>query len=329
LSKRRLIVREESWDIGGSFSITRARKWAAEVLMVEIHEDGVRGRGEGVPYRRLGEKLETVIGQVESLRKRVVDGGLTRAQLQHELGPGAARSALDCALWDLEAKRKQVPVWQLAGLPEPKPLVTAFTIALDKPAAMAAVTAENANRALLKLNLGGPDDIARIRAVRAEAPDAEIIVDANESWTPVLYAEYAAELGRLNVRLIEQPLPAGQDAALDTVGRVVPVCADESVHDSQDLPAIAKRYDYINIKLDKTGGLTEAIRMVQYAQERGIAVMIGCMISTTLIMAPAFLLGAYAAVLDLDAPLLLSHDRTPSISYADGVMYPPPAELWG
>lgn len=325
---RRLIVREESWDIGGSFSITRARKWAAEVLMVEIHQDGIRGRGEGVPYRRLGEKLESVGAQIEGMRKQI-EGGMTRAQLQSELGPGAARNALDCALWDLEAKRRQVPVWQLAGLPEPKPLVTAYTIALDKPAAMAAVAAEHARRPLLKLNLGGPDDLARIRAVRAEAPEAELIVDANESWTPVMYAEYAAELARLSVRLVEQPLPVGQDAALDTVGRVVPVCADESVHDTKDLSTIGRRYDYVNIKLDKTGGLTEAIRMVQYAQERGIAVMMGCMIGTSLGMAPAFLLGAYATVVDLDAPLLLSHDRTPSINYADGVMYPPAPELWG
>ena len=325
---RRLIVREESWDIGGSFSITRARKWAAEVMMVEIHQDGIRGRGEGVPYSRLGEKLESVGAKIEGMRKQI-EGGMTRAQLQAELGPGGARNALDCALWDLEAKRRQVPVWQLAGLPEPKPLVTAYTIALDKPAAMAAVAAEHAGRPLLKLNLGGPDDLARIRAVRAEAPEAELIVDANESWTPVMYAEYAAELARLSVRLVEQPVPVGQDAALDTVGRVVPVCADESVHDTQDLSTIGRRYDYINIKLDKTGRLTEAIRMVQYAQEQGIAVMMGCMIGTSLGMAPAFLLGAYATVVDLDAPLLLSHDRTPSINYADGVMYPPTPELWG
>ncbi len=326
---RRLIVREESWDIGGGFSITRARKWAAEVLMVEIHQDGVRGRGEGVPYRRHGEKLDTVAKQIESLRKQIERGDMTRTQLLQALGPGAARSALDCALWDLEAKRRKTPVWQLAGLPEPRPLVTAFTIGLDKPAAMAAVAAENKDRPLLKLNLGGPDDLARVRAVRAVCPDAEIIVDANESWTPVAYAEYAGELGRLRVRLVEQPLPAGQDEALDTVGRVVPLCADESVHDIQDLAAAARRYDFVNIKLDKTGGLTEAIRMVEYAQERGVAVMISGMIGTSLGMAPAFLLAAYAQVVDLDGPLLLTKDRVPGIKYENGVMHPPPPELWG
>ena len=254
---------------------------------------------------------------------------MTRTQLLQALGPGAARSALDCALWDLEAKLRKTPVWQLAGLPEPRPLVTAFTIGLDKPAAMAAVAAENKDRPLLKLNLGGPDDLARVRAVRAVCPDAEIIVDANESWTPVAYAEYAGELGRLRVRLVEQPLPAGQDEALDTVGRVVPLCADESVHDIQDLAAAARRYDFVNIKLDKTGGLTEAIRMVEYAQERGVAVMISGMIGTSLGMAPAFLLAAYAQVVDLDGPLLLTKDRVPGIKYENGVMPPPPPELWG
>ena len=327
--KRRLIVREESWDVGGGFSITRSRKWAVQTLMVEIHQDGLRGRGEGVPYRRLGETSESVAAQIEGLRDDIEEGTLTRARLQTTLGAGAARNALDCALWDLEAKRRQIPVWQLAGLPEPKPATTAFSVNLDKPAAMAAVAAENSNRSLLKLNLGGPDDLARVRAVRAVAPDSEIIVDANESWTPVMYAEYSGELARLGVRLVEQPLPAGQDAALDTVGRAVPLCADESVHDSQDLPATARRYEYVNIKLDKAGGLTEAIRMVQFAQDRGIGIMVGCMIGTSLGMAPAFLLPAFASVVDLESPLQLTSDRVPAITYTDGLMHPPPPELWG
>lgn len=326
---RRLIVREESWDVGGGFSISRSRKWAVQTLMVEIHQDGRRGRGEGVPYRRLGETLESVAAQIEGLRTDVESGTLTRQRLQGTLGAGAARNALDCALWDLEAKRRQVPVWQLAGLPEPCPAPTAFSIPLDKPAAMASVAAENRGRSLLKLNLGGPDDVARVRAVRAVAPDCEIIVDANEGWTPVMYAEYAAELARLRVRLVEQPVPAGQDAALDAVGRAVPLCADESVHDTQDMPAIARRYEYVNIKLDKAGGLTEAIRMVQFAQDRGIGIVIGSMVGTSLGMAPAFLLAPYASVIDLDAPQSLTADRTPAITYTDGLMQPPPAELWG
>ena len=197
---RRLIDREESLDIGGGFSITRASKRGAEVLMVEIHPDGVRCRGEGLPYHRLGETLDTVAAQIKSLRKQIKSGSLTRAQLQTALRPGAARSALDCALWDIEAKRRMVPVWQLACLPEPKPLVTAFTIGLDKPAAMTAMAAENTHRALLKLSLGEQDDLARVRAVRAARPDAELIVDANDSWTPVAYAEYARELSQLRIR---------------------------------------------------------------------------------------------------------------------------------
>jgi L-alanine-DL-glutamate epimerase-like enolase superfamily enzyme len=329
LTKRRLIVREESWDVGGGFSITRSRKWAVQTLMVEIHQDGLRGRGEGVPYRRLGETLESVAAQIEGLRDDVENGGLTRQRLQAILGAGAARNALDCAFWDLESKRRQTPVWQLAGLPEPRPVPTAFSIPLDKPAAMASVAADNHSRPLIKLNLGGPDDVARVRAVRAVAPDSEIIVDANEAWTPVMYAEYAGELSRLRVRLVEQPVPAGQDAALDAVGRAVPLCADESVHDTQDLAAVARRYEYVNIKLDKAGGLTEAIRMVQFAQDRGIGIMLGCMIGTSLGMAPAFLLAPYASVVDLDAPQSLSSDRVPPITYTDGVMQPPAPELWG
>ncbi len=328
--KRRLIVREEMWDIGGGFSMSRTRRWAAEVIMVEVHEDGRRGRGEAVPQRRMGERPETVAKQLFKIRKQIETGELTRAKLSAVLPAGAARNALDCALWDLEAKAKGVPVWQLAGLPEPKPLVSAFTIQLDKPAAMAAIAAENRSRPVLKLNLGGPDDLARVRAVRASAPDAQIIVDANEAWTPVMYGEYAIELGQLGVRLLEQPLPADQDAALEGLGRAVPLCADESVREARDIAGATRRYDCINIKLDKAGGLTEAIRMVQMARERGIGVMIGCMAGTSLGMAPAFLLGAYAQVVDLDGPLQLANDRKPSITYDEhGLMNPPPPELWG
>ena len=328
--RRRLIVREETWDIGGGFRMTRARKWAAEILMVEIHEEGARGRGEGVPNRRRGEQLESVARQIEGLRADIESGALTRARLLTALAPGAARNAVDCALWDLEAKRKGVRAWALAGLPPPKPLTTAFTIAIDKPAAMAMVAADNRSRPLLKLKLGGPDDIARVRAVRAAAPEAQIIVDANEAWTPVSYSEYSAELARMGVRLVEQPLPAGQDGALDTLGRGVPICADESIHDTKDLPAVARRYDYINIKLDKTGGLTEAIRLAKAAHDRGVAIVLGCSIGTSLGMAPAFLLGSFAAIVDLDGPLLLAKDRVPGLEYGEGsVIQPPSPELWG
>ena len=326
---RRLIVREEIWDIGGGFSISRSRKWAAEVLMVEIHEGGLRGRGEGVPNRRQGEQLGAVAAQIAKVRDLVESGSLNRAGLQSLLPPGAARNALDCALWDLESKLKDIPVWTLAGLPEPKALTTAFTINLDKPAAMAAVARENRHRPLLKLKLGGPDDLERVRQVRVAAPDAELIVDANEAWTPVTYSEQASELARMGVKLLEQPLPAGQDAALASLGRAVPLCADESLHDSSDLGAVAQLYDFVNIKLDKAGGLTEAIQIANAARERGISIMIGCMVGTSLGMAPAFLLGSYARIVDLDGPLLLAEDRPDGIQYDGGTMQPPPPELWG
>ena len=326
---RRLIVREEIWDIGGGFSISRSRKWAAEVLMVEIHEGGLRGRGEGVPNRRQGEQLGAVAAQIAKVRDLVESGSLNRAGLQSLLPPGGARNALDCALWDLESKLKDIPVWTLAGLPEPKALTTAFTINLDKPAAMAAVARENRHRPLLKLKLGGPDDLERVRQVRVAAPDAELIVDANEAWTPVTYSEHASELARMGVKLLEQPLPAGQDAALASLGRAVPLCADESLHDSSDLGAVAQLYDFVNIKLDKAGGLTEAIQIANAARERGISIMIGCMVGTSLGMAPAFLLGSYARIVDLDGPLLLAEDRPDGIQYDGGTMQPPPPELWG
>ena len=326
---RRLIVREEIWDIGGGFSISRSRKWAAEVLMVEIHEGGLRGRGEGVPNRRQGEQLGAVAAQIAKVRDLVESGSLNRAGLQSLLPPGGARNALDCALWDLESKLKDIPVWTLAGLPEPKALTTAFTINLDKPASMAAVARENRHRPLLKLKLGGPDDLERVRQVRVAAPDAELIVDANEAWTPVTYSEHASELARMGVKLLEQPLPAGQDAALASLGRAVPLCADESLHDSSDLGAVAQLYDFVNIKLDKAGGLTEAIQIANAARERGISIMIGCMGGTSLGMAPAFLLGSYARIVDLDGPLLLAEDRPDGIQYDGGTMQPPPPELWG
>ena len=223
-----------------------------------------------------------------------------------------------------------MPVWKLAGLPEPRPVITAFTIPLDKPPVMAAMAEENKGRPLLKLKLGGPDDMERVRAVRSVAPDSEIIVDVNEAWTPVAYAEYGPELAGLGVRLLEQPLPAGQEAALDSAGRAVPVCADESVHDLSDLAAAADRYDYVNIKLDKAGGLTETLAMALAAQERGTGIQLGCMVGTSLGMAPAFFLAPYATIVDLDGPLLLTSDREPGIQYDDdGTMHPPPPELWG
>ena len=329
MSSRRVILREEVWAISGAFAISRGRRTAAKVVMIEIHENGARGRGECVPYRRYGETLEGTVAQLEELRPVIENGTLTRESLQHRLPPGATRNALDCALWDLEAKLADRPVWKLAGLPEPKPLLTAYTISLDEPQVMAEQAAENRSKSLLKLKLGGADDIARVRAVRDAVPEATIIVDANEAWTPVMYAEYGAELARLGVRLVEQPLPADSDHLLDGLGRSVPVCADESCHGVDTLGQVARRYDFINIKLDKTGGLTEALKLAAAAHQAGVGIMVGCMVGTSLGMAPAFFLAGLAQIVDLDGPLLLADDRVPGIDYQESQMQPPPPELWG
>ncbi len=329
MSGRRLVVREEDWPVEGIFRISRDSRRAAEVLVVEIHQDGRRGRGECVPYRRYGETREGAVRQIEALRAEIENGALGRPALQRRLGPGAARNALDCALWDLDAKLSGVPVWRLAGLPEPQPAVTAFTISLDRPEAMAEVARENAHRPLLKLKLGGDGDLRRVRAVREAAPDATLIVDANEAWTPPAFSRHGDELAGLGVALVEQPLPAGADGALDGLRRSVPVCADESVHDAATLAGVARRYDFVNVKLDKTGGLTEALRLVGAARSADIGVMLGCMVGTSLAMAPATLLAGAARFVDLDGPLLLAEDRDPGLRYAGSTVHPPPPELWG
>ena len=331
MSRRRLVVRREDWPIAGTFTISRGSKTTAEVVVAEIHQDGRRGRGECVPYRRYGETREGTVARIESLRAEIEDGVLDRPALQRRLGPGAARNALDCALWDLEAKLSGTPAWRLAGLAEPAPAVTAFTIGLDRPAAMAAAAGENRRRPLLKLKLGGGDgkDVLRVCAVREAAPDASLIVDANEAWTPPAFAGYAGELAALGVELIEQPLPAGADGALDGRDRAVPVCADESVHDVSTLAHVARLYDFVNVKLDKTGGLTEALRLTAAARSAGLGIMLGCMAGTSLGMAPAALLAPAARFVDLDGPLLLAKDRDPGLRYAGGAVHPPPPELWG
>ena len=329
MSQRRMIVREESWNIEGGFNISRGRKSVAEVITVEIHENGVLGRGECVPYRRYGETRESSAAEIERLRLPIENGAMDREALQTLMGPGAARNALDCALWDLEAKLTDTPVWKLAGLPEPRPFVTAFTIGLGSPKEMGTAAKKNADRPLLKLKLGGENDIARVRAVRENAPASTIIVDANEAWTPVMVSEYGGELAKLGVKLLEQPLPAGSDSVLDGLGRAVPVCADESFHDSGSVREVARRYDFINVKLDKTGGLTEAIKVVSVAKEIGVGIFVGCMLGTSLGMAPAALLAPLAAFVDLDGPLLLSKDRELGFEFDNSYMKPASRELWG
>jgi L-alanine-DL-glutamate epimerase-like enolase superfamily enzyme len=320
----RLTVTPESFPLARAFTISRGSRTEAKVLTVTVEDEGHIGRGECVPYARYGETLDSVTAQVAAL-----PAAFDRAALQTLLPPGAARNAVDCALWDLEAKQSGRRVWQLAGLPEPGPEVTAYTLSLDSPEAMRAQAAEHAARPLLKVKLGGDGDLARIEAVRAGAPHARIVVDANEGWTPDAYATLAPALVRLGVAMVEQPLPAGDDAALADMPRPLRVCADESCHDRASLPALAGRYDTVNIKLDKTGGLTEALALRDAARAAGFGVMVGCMVGSSLAMAPAVLVAQGAEVVDLDGPLLLARDRDHPLRYDHRGVHPPAPELWG
>lgn len=321
----RLTARVERWPIRGRFTISRGAKTEAEVVVVEIRADGACGRGECVPYPRYGETADAVVRVIGELDTE----GLTRARLQTLLPAGAARNAVDCALWDLEAKRLARPVWQLAGLKQPEPVLTAFTLSLDTPERMGAMARENALRPLLKLKLSGSGDLERVRAVRVNAPNAAFIVDANEAWSVEDYRFLAPELDRLGVSLIEQPFKAGEDLALAGLARPVPVCADESCHTSDDLARLVGAYDAVNIKLDKTGGLTEALALRQAAMAMGLKIMVGCMVATSLAMAPALLLAQGVDWVDLDGPLLLAEDRVPGLSYQGSTVFPPALTLWG
>lgn len=319
-----IAVTADVFKLAQVFTISRGSRTEAQVLTVRISEGGVTGWGECVPYARYGETLESVTAQIEGL-----PGAVTREGLYDLLPAGAARNAVDCALWDLEAKQAGKRVWELAGLAQPGPEITAYTLSLAAPAEMQAQAAKNAHRPLLKIKLGTPDDMPRLEAVRAGAPDATIIVDANEGWSAAVYEDLAPHLVRLGVALVEQPLPAGEDEALIGMARPVPVCADESAHDCASLPALKGKYDVVNIKLDKTGGLTEALRLRAAALAEGYDVMVGCMVGSSLAMAPATLVAQGASVVDLDGPLLLGEDRENALTFdADGV-HPPVAALWG
>lgn len=314
----------ESFRLAQVFTISRGSRTEARVVTASVRREGVTGRGESVPYARYGETAEGVAAAIAALPP-----GTTREGLQHLLPPGAARNAADCALWDWEAKRAGRRAWALAGLAAPGPVVTAFTISLGAPAAMEEDARRNAHRPLLKIKLGTPDDMPRLEAVRRGAPAARLIVDANEGWTPEVYADLAPHLLRAGVALVEQPLPAGADEALAGMARPLPVCADESCHDRASLPALAGRYDMVNLKLDKAGGLTEALALREAARARGLKVMVGCMVGTSLAMAPAVLLAQGAEVADLDGPLLLAEDRDRPLHYDAAGVHPPEAGLWG
>lgn len=318
----------ETWALRNAFVIARGSKTEARVVTVTITDGGATGRGECVPYARYGETVEGVVAVLERVR---ADMGCiaSRGALAAALPAGAARNALDCALWDLEAKRGRVSASVLAGLPSPGPLETCYTLSLDTPLAMAEAARAVADLKLLKLKLGGEGDDERLRAVRQARPDARLVADANEAWTVDMLQPFLAVAAEAGFELIEQPLPSASDEALADLAHDVAICADESAHTSSDIPRLARCYDAVNIKLDKAGGLTEALAMAQAARDAGLKIMVGSMVSTSLALAPAFLVAQGADWVDLDGPLLLAADRPHGFSIERGIIAPPAAALWG
>ncbi|KJZ19103.1 N-acetyl-D-Glu racemase DgcA [Loktanella sp. S4079] len=315
-------VTRDTFRLAQVFTISRGSRTQAEVLTVSVTDGAYVGYGECVPYARYAESLGSVTAQINGFSG-------DWAELPEALPAGAARNALDCAFWDLEAKRSGKRVWELMGLPSPRPEITAYTLSLETPEVMEREAANNAFRPLLKIKLGTPDDMPRLEAVRRGAPNARIIVDANEGWTADVYADLAPHLVRLGVQMVEQPLPAADDGMLSEVDRIVPVCADESCHDRASLPALKGKYDLVNIKLDKTGGLTEALALKEQAIAQGYGVMVGCMVGSSLAMAPATIIAQGVAFTDLDGPLLLAEDRDQPLIFDDKGVHAPAAALWG
>jgi len=325
---RKLTIAVERFPIAGTFTISRGAKTEAVVVTATVSDGATTGRGECVPYARYGESVESVSAAMESARARI-EAGCDRAELQSLLPAGAARNALDCALWDFDAKRLNVRAFQMAGLHRVSPATTAYTISVGTPEAMAAAAEKAAARPVLKIKLAGAGDPERIAAVRRAVPDAQLIVDANEAWSEDDLEGHFTACAAAGVALVEQPLPAGRDGALARVKRPLPVCADESVHDRAGLAALRDRYDAVNIKLDKTGGLTEALALAAEAERLEFSIFVGCMVGTSLAMAPAMLLTPRAQFVDLDGPLLLARDRSPGLVYEGSLVHPSLAELWG
>jgi L-alanine-DL-glutamate epimerase-like enolase superfamily enzyme len=326
---RQLTVSVDRFPIAGKFTIARGSRTEAVVVTARIVEDGTVGRGECVPYPRYGETVEGVAAAIEALRPQI-EAGLTREGLQALMPAGASRNALDCALWDLDAKRSGIRAHVTAGVNRWPPVTTAYTISLDSPEAMAEAAAKAAHRPILKVKFGGPGgDLERIAAIREAAPDAVLIADANEGWTEENIADHLAACAEAGYALVEQPLPADRDEFLRNLSRPVPILADESVHDRPSLDRLVGLYDVINIKLDKTGGLTEALALADAAEAKGFALMIGCMVGSSLAMAPALVLAPRARFVDLDGPLLLAKDREPGLVYEGSIVYPPQPALWG
>jgi L-alanine-DL-glutamate epimerase-like enolase superfamily enzyme len=325
---RALSVTVDRFPLARAFVISRGARTEAVVVVAEIRQGDHRGRGECTPYARYGESPDSVVAQIESARA-AIEAGADRVALQTLLPPGAARNALDCALWDLDAKRLDMRVFAMAGLHALRPATTCYTISVGDPETMGRHAAEAAHRPILKVKLAGEGDEARIAAVRRAAPDATLVVDANEAWSEATLARHLDACASAGVALVEQPLPAGKDAALATIRRPIPVCADESVHDRHGLAALRDRYDAINIKLDKTGGLTEALALAAEAERLGFGLFVGCMVASSLAMAPAMLLSPRARFVDLDGPLLLAHDRPEGLRFEGSTIYPPQPALWG
>lgn len=321
-------VTRDAFKLKQTFTISRGSRDVAEVLTVRLSKGGHTGRGECYPYARYGESLDSVTDQIRSVEVQLSEG-LDRDGLRELMPAGAARNALDCALWDLEAKQTGIPVWQRAGLAAPQVITTAYTLSLDTPEAMQSAAAEHSSRPLLKIKLGGDGDLERLQAVRRGAPNSRLIVDANEGWSATDYDRLAPVMLDLGVTMVEQPLPSQQDDELLGRARPLTVCADESCHDVASLAALSGKYDMINIKLDKTGGLTEALALREAAIAAGFEIMVGCMVTSSLAMAPAMLIAQGAAVADLDGPLLLGEDRESAIVYNGSDMEPATAALWG
>jgi L-Ala-D/L-Glu epimerase len=319
---RKLVIASESWPIAGTFTIARGSKTAADVIVVAITENGITGRGEAVPYPRYNETVAQALAALEAARPEIEAGHAPDL-------PKAAANALDCALWDLRAKQSGKPAWALANLTEPKSVITAYTLSLDTPETMARAAANASSRPLLKLKLGREGDVDRLHAIREAVPLARLIVDANEGWSGAILPTMLAACEKYRVELVEQPLPADDDEALRNLPRNTIICADESAHGRKTLHELKGKYDAINIKLDKTGGLTEALALAQEARAQGFKIMVGCMLATSLAMAPAFLLAQLADYVDLDGPLLLAKDRSPGFTFEGSLMLPPPRELWG
>jgi L-Ala-D/L-Glu epimerase len=320
-------AREEIWPLKGVFRIARGSRTETRVVVVTISDGEHTGRGECVPIRRYNQSTESVLADIESIKG---ESALDRQSLQNLLPAGAARNALDCALWDLEAKRSGQRVWERANIRVVEQIVTSFTISLDSPDKMGEAARAAAHLPILKLKLGGNDvDLARVQAVCEAAPNVRVLIDANESWSREHYRKIVPALKQLGVELIEQPFPADADEVLETLEHPVPVCADESCHTAVDLPRLKNRYESINVKLDKTGGLTEALRLCEHAREIGFKLLIGCMVGTSLSMAPARLLASTADYVDLDGPLLLAADRSDGLAYENGRIGMPAPQLWG